>query len=195
MPRFTFSIRTMLILITAVALYFPTHAIYEPWQQDRLRVSHHIYHDFTVLAKLSEGDSVADVSANYEVFGRVDSEAGRRQLIGFASAAGNRVEVADEFYKYSVHGEGNVGYLQFRDGCLVNHPSDLFTDPVANTLRNGANLPSAFDRMGIWPIYGAIVILFLLAYLALDRIFRSSMRQKMHSDTNQANSNTKDFVG
>ncbi|MFT5300137.1 MAG: hypothetical protein ACI87E_005113 [Mariniblastus sp.] len=174
MPRITFSIRTLLLAVTVVALYFPTHAFYDPWQQDRLRVSHHMYHDFTVLAKLSEGDSVEDVCSNYTVIDRVDRDALREQLVGLLSAMGTEVELKDEFYEYTVHGEGNFGYLQFRDGKLVNHSRDRFNDPVANTLRNGAQLPGAVDRMGVWPIYGAVVTLFLAAWLTLERTFAKS---------------------
>ena len=175
----------MLLIVTAIALYFPTHAIYEPWQQERLRISNHIYYDFTVLAQLSEGDSVAKVCSKYETIKLVDRLAAREQLIRLAAAAGNEVESNDQFYEYSLYGKGNVGYLQFRNGKLVNQPHVMFADPVANTLRNGSKLPGFMDRVGLWPVYAAIVTLLLLLWIAIERTIEKNSFRRTHQNQSE----------
>ena len=172
----------MLLVVTVVALYFPTRAIYEPWRQDRLRVSHHIYHDYTVHSKISDGDSLTDVRRYYKL--TAVTGAARARLINMYATVRLRrpdlprvvVRENDEFYEYSIHGVGNNGYLQFRNARLVNHPHELYADPVANTLRNGSKLPGVVDRMGVWPVYAAVSVLALFLWLTFERGFTKSRK-------------------
>ena len=185
MPKASFSIRTLLLLVTLVALYFPTRAIYEPWQESRLRVSHAMFHDFSVLAKLTEGDSLEEVSRHYDSLRPIDSNSPLHSRLKMEFAALNNLtfDETDEFYEYRTHGDGNFGYLQFRDGLLVNHPSDIFGDPVANTVRNKSALPGVFDRMGVWPVYIIVVIVFLTIWILAVRIFENHTNTAVNQGT------------
>ena len=173
MPTFSFSIRTLLLMVAVVAIYFPIRDIYEPWRRRRLQVSHPIFSDFESLASITEGDSVSVVARHYPMLEAVEPNTPSWQnLARQFESSGMRVENTDEFYEYTIHGVGNFGYLQFRDGNLVNHPQEVFADPMANAIGNKSALPGLLDRMGVWPIYLPVAAAFSALCLVCDRVFR-----------------------
>ena len=165
MPRFRFSIRTLLLIFTVVAIYFPVRNAYEPWQRKRLKKSSVNYFVNENLSAISQGDSVATVTRRFPSLIEVDSNP---TLLGNLRLP--KFQNADKLYRYVYPGPGTIGFgfLHFRDGRLASHPKAYFSDPSAITRSQGATVPTILERMRALPMY----LLVLSAVSAIYLLFR-----------------------
>jgi hypothetical protein len=186
MSKLSFSLKTLLLAIAVVAVYFPLREIYDSWRRHRLQETHQIFSDYETLAILNEGDSVQDVTRHYPMLSAVEPNTPAWDNIanGFQSAKLS-VEATDAFYQYTLNEEGMYGYLHFRNGKLINHPKDVFADPVANAIRSGVSLPGFFDRMGFFPIYFATIALACTIFFVGKRFIRKLRPSAVGNRNNQ----------
>ena len=150
--KFRFGTRSLLIVCTLVAAFFPFRNIYQDW----FRSSYSGYHIHKVLGKsVTDGDSFEYVST---LFDRHEprtklwiDESGPRLLNQRSVFADHKN--GDEYYLFFING-GNVNALfQFRNGVVVNHLNSLYQRPYS-WVRNPKDLspcllytsPSPRDR-------------------------------------------------
>ena len=183
MSDWQFSLRTLIVTITLVAIYFVAAILYRSWFES-------VYSQYTSakrVASLENGISLNRVSALYSTTNRINLsdliEPGTTQHgkvlrpggVTFVSPSTIRLlrerfdqmAPGDELYSFSDRNRGGV-HLQFRDGKLINHPRTLY-DPEPLAKMNNFPFPNAFLRFGILPYYVPIAILLILVDYRLQQ--------------------------
>ena len=166
MPQFRFSIRTLLVIIAVVAIYFP----YEQWRRQHLRASYNIFYISENLIAISEGDSVESVSARFTTFIEVEPKPVLVQNLGLIEFGPE-----DTLYRYPFDST-YYGFLHFRDGKLASYQKPFHTDPVAMTQATGGKIPTEAERMSSLSIYLMFVFAIFVTYFILLKLvhaFRS----------------------
>ena len=165
-----FSIGTLLFVVVLVALYFPIRTAYLPFLSNRLKKSHPGYQDFAISSTLREGDSFQVVSGNYQAMRKIEKDDPIYSHFEHVARINNWIiESSDEFYEYTFNGQDVVGYHQFRNGQLVNHPIESFNDPYENSVTNNLEIPNAIFRAGEWPLYFLLIILLTSIWLTCKK--------------------------
>lgn len=171
--KMKFSIRTLLLWTLLVSAFFPFSTLYTTFTSRVLRESHPQYHDFVVSSVLREGDAFEKVSAKYNTLRLIQKTDPQYQHFRWVAKQNNWIiRDTDEFFGYSFEGEEIVGYHQFRDGMLVNHPADSFRNPYQNAVTNNFQVPHWSLRSGVWPPYLLTAIAFLIAWSVFNRNFK-----------------------
>ena len=166
MPQFRFSIRTLLVVLAVVAIYFP----YERWRRQHLRASYNIYYISENLIAISEGDSVKSVSDRFTTLIEVEPKPVLVRNLGLDDFG-----PTDTLYRYPFDSIYS-GYLHFRDGKLASYPEPFHSDPVAMTRATGGKIPTETERMSSLLIYLTVVFaIFATCFvlLRLSQAFRS----------------------
>ena len=182
--RFRFSIRTLLMVSAVIAIPFPFRDAYETWRRDRLAEANYTYLDCENLCAISEGDSVESVTRIFPSLIEVEPTPLLQQNLRLP-----KFGTKDQIYRYSFaqyssfHSDG-YGFFHFREGRLASHPDAFYSDPAAMTLARGGKLPTAFERMAVFPVYLAAVILIFTIYFLfrqLVQMFRGSSNASLNS--------------
>ena len=159
-PAPQYSLRGLLVFIAVVAAYFPCSQIYNAWCQSRIR-SNHSYHyvELVLLTKLRNGQTLQDVSAHFDDVRLVTANDVHvnRNIARVWGNKGLTIAKGDQFYFCSVSA-GAGGYLQFRQGKLVNLWNTAYTTP-GNLMKAQ---PGQMTRPSQLLTYG-----FLFGYFAL----------------------------
>jgi len=176
MSDWQFSLRTLIVTITLVAIYFVASILYRTCFES-------VYSQYTSakrVASLENGLSLARVSALYTTNHRINPSdlvdpgpTGNGKILrpgGFTSASPSTIKLlrerfdqmvpGDELFSFKDRNGGGV-YLQFRDGKLINHPRTLY-DPEQLSKLNRFPFPNVALRFGILPYYVPIAILLIL---------------------------------
>jgi hypothetical protein len=183
MSDWQFSLRTLIVTITLMAIYFVASKFYQTCFES-------VYSHYTSaerVASLENGLSLARVSALYSTTHRinlsdlVDPGPTQNGKIlrpgGFTSASPSTIKLlrerfdqmvpGDELYSFKDRNGGGV-YLQFRDGKLINHPRTLY-DPEQLSKLNNFPFPNVALRFGILPYYVPIALLLILVDYRLQQ--------------------------
>ena len=155
--RLRFGIRTLLLSLAVVAVFFPFQSFYSHW----FRSSYSGYHVHQTLRDyVSVGDSFEYVSS---LFDRTESRT-KQWIDKHAPVLLSRKSIfadhenGDEYHIFTVDG-GNVRALfQFRDGLVVNHLNNLYQFPYSSVKHPNDKSPSLFFRIGATPSYIAVLL-------------------------------------
>lgn len=156
MPRLRFSLRTLLVVTTLIAIGFAGERYY----QHVYVHSFPYYHVQAVLRGLRNGDTYEDVAKHFISVESVDPTEVRELMKGFSQ--NSRIADGDQFWRFKDPSGGFDATLHFRNGLLVNYQPSHFDDPVRMAKLNHQPVPPLFLRFGFWPIF-AIAVGFVAA--------------------------------
>ena len=175
MSDWQFSLRTLILTVTLVAIYFVATSLYERWFES----AYSRYASAKRVASLENGISLNRVSALYSTTHKI----GLTDLVdpgpkqngkilrpdGFTFASRSMITLlrekldqmppGDELYSFK-DGNGGGVHLQFHDGKLINHPRASY-DPIQLAKLNNFPIPNAALRFGILPYYLPIAFLII----------------------------------
>ena len=183
MGDWQFSLRTLIVTITLIAIYFVASMLYRNWFEK----AYSFYTSAERVASLENGLSLNRVSALYSTTQRinptdlVDPAPGENGKIlrpdGFSLASPSMIRKlrdtfdqmgpGDELYSFKDRNGGGVD-LQFRDGKLINFPRALYA-PEQLAKLNKFPFPNAALRFGILPYYVPIALLLVLVDYRLQQ--------------------------
>ena len=169
LPRYT--LRTFLVCVALVALYFPCAQCYRVWLS--ANYGQH-YVDTILYSKIYDGELVQNVGKHFDEVRLVTHEHTQdtKVITNIWSNRGWRIEKEDKFYFMSTT-KGYGCYFQFRDDRLINHLNTDYKDFEANAAQNGYSLPHRSLRFGVWPFYLSLSAIALLANQQLSQWLRS----------------------
>ena len=176
----TYSLRTILVIVTLVATYFASAQWYNAW----LSTHYETYYTLSQLhSTICNGDSLQEVGAIFDSVKLVTQKdsADMSGVTALWTARKWPIETGDEFYFMSTS-NGMPGVFQFREGKLVNHQNSdyghvdgasfgnlFYTEEEA---RRGYSMPHPLLlRFGVLPFW---VMLAALALTANHFIFPQS---------------------
>lgn len=179
MARYRYSLRTLILWLTLVAVYFPLAQLYDSWFASKYGQ----YYISNVLGfKIRNGDTfnrVASFFGSSQLVGP-DHQLGMMSIKELCASNNWPIEEDDQFYRFSIRG-GSAVYLQFRDNRLINLKNSTYTDASLLASMGGYSLPHPALTLGFLPLYAIIVPNLVF----LSSLFRRS-RQSQTPNTEQS---------
>ncbi len=175
MGDWQFSLRTLVVTITLIAIYFAASVLYRKWFES----AYSFYTSAKKVASLENGLSLSRVSALYSTTQRinptdlVDPVPGENGKIlrpdGFTYVSPSMITKLRETFEQMAPGDELYSFkdrnggvdLQFRDGKLVNFPRPLYA-PEQLAKLNKFPFPNAAFRFGILPFFVPIALMIIL---------------------------------
>ena len=176
MVRYRYSVRTLIVVVTLVAVYFPLARFYDSWYTSKYGE----YYTSNVLGfKIHNGDSLNQVASHfgsYQAVGHDHHFPAISMTIAELCARNNwPVEEGDQFYRFSTPGGDGGTYLQFRNNKLINLKNSDYADAGLLAKMNGFSLPHPALTLGFLPLYLTTVLSLAILYLWFRRKRSSHM--------------------
>jgi hypothetical protein len=177
-----YSMRTLLIFVAVVAMYFPCAQVYDAWFHSRTRSNHSFHYvEMVLLTELRNGDTLAQVGKHFDNT-KLVTPADVQTNTNIRTVWGNKglpILPGDQFYFFSLS-TGAGCHLQFRQGTLVNLWNTAYTSVVRDPRQ--LTRPNQFLAFGFFLGYLMVVVLGTIAILFLGkrRMLRPLACNTMH---------------